>query len=327
MSLSVSQLLSTSVSALATLKPVGMRRLVRLEETYSVEVALETLQSNSVLSAPVWSKSSGRYLGFVDVLDLVTFLVAAVKRTLGDQTVTAALLVETVRACAARVLSTCVVECIDASHSDPFEHVSPSATVADVLALLSRDVYRVAVMDSDGKITDVVTQRDLVEWFAANGAVLALPMLAEPVSRFASPDVVTIDEDAVTMFAFAAVSRATGAAAAVVDARRRLVETLSATDLFGVEIEEFDALARPLKEFLRPLRGELAELKERVRARPSPALDLCHMGRDATLGQALTNLASTGVHRVWVVDNEHRPVGVITLTIMLAALAKAFAAS
>lgn len=49
--------------------------VIELEATDQVVQGFQKLLSNNILSAPVWDNKEGKYIGFLDIRDLVSFCV------------------------------------------------------------------------------------------------------------------------------------------------------------------------------------------------------------------------------------------------------------
>jgi CBS domain-containing protein len=87
----------------------------------------------------------------------------------------------------------------------------------------------------------------------------------------------------------------------VVNADGRLVETLSASDFRHVNLDNFKDVLLPVADFLKKQRGIFQQILVTAQA-------------DEPLYSVVDKLLLTGVHRVWVVDREGKPTGVVSLT-------------
>ncbi|KAG0234916.1 hypothetical protein BGX31_004425 [Mortierella sp. GBA43] len=91
---------------------------------------------------------------------------------------------------------------------------------------------------------------------------------------------------------------------AVVDSNGALVAEMSAADLRGVNPNRIRDLTRPVLVYLKSLQG--GELKRPLSCRPQ-----------FSLGQLLSGLTLNHGHRSWLVDDEDRPIGCISLSDIL----------
>lgn len=115
-----------------------------------------------------------------------------------------------------------------------------------------------------------------------------------------------------------------------------LVANLSASDLRGLTAASWGMLALPVSEFLLQKNGEVAtatELREAggvLVGRVSPeaggaaqesvisAIVPLHFVRPSTtFGDVLSKFDARGVHHLWVLNDDRRPLGVITPTDVL----------
>jgi len=87
---------------------------------------------------------------------------------------------------------------------------------------------------------------------------------------------------------------------AVVDKHNRIVANFSASDLIGLNEENFNLLQLPVKEYLT-----------RVYTFPKPPV--C-VSETSTVEEVLLKITVHGVHRVYIVDESMRPLGLLTLT-------------
>jgi len=87
----------------------------------------------------------------------------------------------------------------------------------------------------------------------------------------------------------------------IVDESGKLVETLSASDFRFISLENLKDTLLPVLDFLKKERGQFKQTL--VVATP-----------DEPLYSVVDKLLLTGCHRLWVVDNEKKPIGVVSLT-------------
>jgi CBS domain-containing protein len=87
----------------------------------------------------------------------------------------------------------------------------------------------------------------------------------------------------------------------VVDEDGKLMETLSSSDFHFIGLDNFKDVLLPVKNFLEKRRGEFKQT-------------LVTVFPHQRLFDVVDTILMTGVHRVWVVDNQYRPMGVISLT-------------
>ena len=204
---------------------------------------------------------------------------------------------------------------------------------------------------SDGgsppRVACVVSQSDVVAALASAPSAVRAALDATPLPPPTSPPVV-VGEGDTALTAFQALQSARVSGAAVIDAAGRVVASLSASDFRVVGPGVFGSVLLPVADFLalRPLitmsaaHVAAASIDEApppadvaaLRAQPAAAADagvpggtpVVTLGPSASLGDAVAALSRARVHRAWRVDDEGRPVGIVSCgDVLTAALALA----
>ena len=144
--------------------------------------------------------------------------------------------------------------------------------------------------------------------------------------------VVTVPADTSALAAFAAMLAAGVSAVGITSAiNGPLVANLSVTDLRGLTAGGWGTLEQPIAEFLLQKNGEMAiaiELSERQvlvgrmsvesgGALAQEVVPLHFVRPSTTFGELLAKFDARGVHHLWVLDDEQRPVGIVTPTDVL----------
>eukprot|EP01116_Phalansterium_solitarium_P023072 TRINITY_DN7895_c0_g1_i2.p1 TRINITY_DN7895_c0_g1~~TRINITY_DN7895_c0_g1_i2.p1 ORF type:complete len:309 (+),score=120.51 TRINITY_DN7895_c0_g1_i2:62-988(+) len=118
--------------------------LFAVDSNDSLENAMRLLTQNKIQSAPVYDENRNGYPGFVDLLDIVAFIVdnfQSNKSTLGSDIAE--------QAVAYRWQNTKVVDIVDISQRNPFTPVLRGTPLPEVLELIAREaVPRVPVVES-----------------------------------------------------------------------------------------------------------------------------------------------------------------------------------
>ncbi|KAK2076120.1 hypothetical protein QBZ16_001052 [Prototheca wickerhamii] len=194
--------------------------------------------------------------------------------------------------------------------------------------------HRLGLCDERGEVRAVVTQTDVARWL--DRALDALPELAAASARdlgLGTGGLIGVRPDTPALEALG-LMRSSGVSAVVVrDADGGLVGNFSASDMRSILAEHFGALALPVGEFLArehgteyagyavqseeegDARAKNLEFLERRSSRPG-----YEVGQDLVtciLKHVVEKLVKNGLHRLYVVDDELKPTGVITLTDIL----------
>jgi 5'-AMP-activated protein kinase regulatory gamma subunit len=275
--------------------------------------AAKQLWNHKILGAPVYDEKHKKYVGFFDMRDLLSSVVASHKaqQESNDVKKTQWFLEQpnnphqksgfTVSYLAAR---------------NPFVCLTNDATLKDVCkTFVSRRCHRVPIVDGQtGRCINILSQSALVKFLAEHAAdseelkskfdetleQAGFPykkeVAAAPVTATAS-DVFEL-MDSKRMSGIALTDHENGA----------LVGNTSAADIkLAVSVEEGETadLSLDIMSYLSAVRQE-----QTMEAKYPNT----HVKESSTVGRAIKLLAKTGYHRVFVVDDDMKPVGVISVT-------------
>jgi len=269
------------------------RPVVRLGTTSCVKEALMTFNSERILSCPVASSSHGADVcGFLDVFDLLSYLL-----DLWDENQMSEK--DCIRQLGETFLNHTVADLTDRSDNDVYAAVIAGEPADKIVRLFGLGVHRVAMMDLQGNITNIISQSDVVKYMDAN-----IDLLGECADKtiqelnIASTDKLVVAESVQSVIsAFKLLASNLVSAVPIVDKQGTLAGTLSVSDL------------KLLKDDLSPLLLPTSQYKSKQETIPDI---VCTMA--TPLRSVISMLASTGVHRVWVVDEQRKPTSVISIT-------------
>lgn len=270
-----------------------------VKHTDSIADVLKVLQEQNILSAPVYSAETDRFIGLVDVLDLVVFLVSL---SHGASTRT-----EDFK----RGFQRPVYQACGLSRNNPFYPIAECSTMEEALTnFLSQGVHRLPIVDSSNRIRALVCQLDAVCFLLRVEAqspeikdVFDQSLRALKLAHKQTLVTVPADEPLISCFALLALNKINGLA--IVDKTGRLVGSLCAMDLAGVTEENWIDLSISVGEFVY----SKVRLGSAIFCKP-----------EHTLRQMLQIAVTGKVHRVFVVDEEIKPIGVVTFTDALRAV-------
>jgi len=300
------------------------QKLVTLSADDTVSDALGLLASRNVLSAPVLDNKTQqgpqqKVLGFLDYLDILVFAIQQCTKTLTDlssgesrQLTTDDMFMIKKRSKDFKLSN--IMDVIDLSKRNPYYAISAETSLHQVITDYLSDLHRVALTDTNGNLLGVLTQCDVVKFISSSPDYLKrFPDLAKPVSNFKnkSVNVVTIPIDMKAYDGFLSMYENGVTSLAVTDNKGKLCCALSATDLKGLKEKDFDFLLKPIHDFI----GEI---------RKQQGLDP-HFVVSATpntpMNEIIDKMNKASIHRVFIVDNDNKPAGVISLTDILQGLA------
>lgn len=191
-------------------------------------------------------------------------------------------------------------------------------SLAEVIKTLATGIHHVGVLDKfSNTLFNIISQMFVVQFIAKNISLVPQELRNLPVHQFMKQivQVKTIPSDTSTRESFEYLFMDKISAAAVVHSiTGAIMDTISTTDMVGVVYDRFKHLDHPVVDFLNATR--------RTKALKPPIT--CKL--DDTLEYVIMKLASTGVHRLWVVDEAtgQRYLGLVNLANVLEAITQTF---
>jgi len=292
------------------------QQLVKLSTTTSVGAALKVLAEKRILSAPVWDEAQKKDVGFFDVLDFVGYL-----QDHGNVADNAA-------AAAAAVFATEVVKLVNYSRRDPTLTVSGKTSLFEVVQRMDKmRVHRLAVTDDKGIVGAVVTQSSVIAFAATH--LLEHVSLSKRIGDTGIgtwPVVAVYDTDS-TWEAFRKIRSYNLSAVGVIDHDQRLLGSISSADLRGITEESFNELKLSTGEYLARRRDTTANASTASPPPPpsssssSSSSSFYSIKPSLPVGEVIATLYKYHLHRLFVVDEQLKPLRVITLSDIIALLA------
>jgi len=181
-----------------------------------------------------------------------------------------------------------------------------------------------------GKLTGLITQSRLLEFVGTIQNSISEASCTVEQLNLGFKDVASVHENSMTINAFKLMKDKKISAVAVVDDEGKLVGNISSNDLklVGNDLTYFTYLARSVREYISwvnsaellksPLRNQ--SLLQTQKSEKDPFLVNCT--KSNTLGFVIRTLNHYRVHRMYIVDDACRPIGVISIHDVLAQLMK-----
>jgi len=285
------------------------RDVVVVKSTESPYEGFKKLIQHNILSAPVFDVVKKQFTGFLDMRDLVSFVVfihddqvSAVPNNLQDILLHGCKLFKQPQD---GVTSTYL------SRRNPFRSVSGKNTLFDVAEILAEGVHRVPVVDEKGDVVNIISQTSLITYFQKNHKELSHTthkMISE--LNIGSKPVLCVNQNTKAIEAFRLMDNKKISGVAVVDDTGRFVGNTSASDLkLFISSPSLELLHQPITSFLNAIRQESIDIR-------SPTISC---SSHDTLEIVIGKLASTKIHRIFIADdnNGYRPTIVLSITDIL----------
>eukprot|EP01129_Flabellula_baltica_P008946 TRINITY_DN3589_c0_g1_i2.p1 TRINITY_DN3589_c0_g1~~TRINITY_DN3589_c0_g1_i2.p1 ORF type:complete len:306 (-),score=56.74 TRINITY_DN3589_c0_g1_i2:8-925(-) len=272
------------------------KEIVYLQKEDTVRTVLTTLAEHKVTGLFVVDKDTP--IGWVDLYDLLVYLVYSLSEYCED---IGTIDLDEVFASANLFETHTAGDIINLSLKDDFTIVSEDATLATAIELLHGKRHRLAVSNADGDIVNVFSQTDLIVFLTQCRDFIST--LSVPISEFpdlVGKEVVCINKETTLLNALLSCYENKVTSVAIVDDSGKIIGNLSASDLIGITDENISLLQLSVKHYLI-YEGKV--MKPPIIVSYSDLLELVYL-----------KLSVYEIHRVYVVDDEGSPVGVLSLT-------------
>jgi len=279
------------------------RKLISVAPSTSATETLQTLNRNKVHGALVLDDERIP-LGFVDVYDVLSYIVFCLAGGMNDvPTDKLANFEDGDMGDASHMYGRNFAgNMVDMSEQDHFDTIKKNDTLVNaVKGLLSH--HRLAVTDDDGKIVNVISQSDIVNFLTQCGHYIwteAETHVGQLLSHADEGALVTVSPDTTVVATLLKMYEKKVIAIAVVDEHGAMVANFSASDLVSIGRENLSMLSMPVIEFLRTVHPTV-----------KPAVTV---QEESNLELVFLKLSVYKIHRVWVVNSSNHPVGVLSLT-------------
>jgi len=204
---------------------------------------------------------------------------------------------------------------------DPMCTIEEGASLFDAITMLVDSKARRALVchQETGKLTGVITQSRLLEFIGLVQHSLNEEAQTVEYLNLGTKEVVTVRDTDMSIRAFTLMKEKKISAVAVVNEQGKLVGNMSSDDLklVGYDFSYFTYLAGSVNEYLSwTYNTELAHSRFTIRNQiqqktGEPILVTCT--KSNTLGFVIRTLNYYRVHRLYIVDEGYKPIGVISI--------------
>jgi len=269
------------------------------------------LVAHNFLSVPVLQKTKNKYYGFVDLYDIVKFMVeffgtSEELKNSEDWFKLAEASEEFRKKTVNDIMK------YPLSNRNPFFPIHSGYSLFCAVEALAREtgLHRIPVVDNERKLITVITQSQIVNILLRNLDILGekKDMPVNQMSKYFE-DVVCIREDDIALEAFKIMVEKNVGGLAVIDKEGKLTGNISLRDLkvMSTDARLFWRLYQTVHNFLLKVRKEN---NETTGDRPRTVVTVKPLD---TLETVIKKLAEYKIHRVYIVDDHKKPVGVISL--------------
>jgi len=276
------------------------------------------LIAHNFLSCPVLQKTKGKWFAFIDMADIVRFIVQNFGEADLKSTNDVLELMSNTEFFRTQKVNK-MIKYPQAIRS-PYHPVPTGYSLFSAFECMAREkgLHRIPIVDENRKLVSVLTQSQLVHFAWQNIDMLGGKrlMTVKDMAYHLQNEVITVKMEDTAMHAFTVMVDKHVSGVAVVGEGGKLVDQLSLRDLKASAPDGrfFWHLYRPVSEYL-----EHCKTKGQAFERPAAVVYCTH---DHTLEQVMQMIVQNRIHRVFVVDSEinKKPVSVITLRDILYAI-------
>jgi len=281
--------------------------VVVVDSKDSLSKTFLTMVDNNILCAPVLDKTTGNFIGLIDMIDIACFVVDIAKNNerLDSDYIDFLSGEEAFRG---RQTS----DVADLSRRNALFPVADHATLLDAARIMSKNcVQRVPILDTNGRVVDLLTQSAIIAYLSQHLDQLG-PAINKTLKElnFEKKEVISIDHNRPAIDAFKLMVEKRVSGLAVLDSDKKIMANISARDLRSIQQDAqlFGRLYYSVGEFVSHVR------QANYRAvHPSICCTF-----DDTFQKIIMRLAAARIHRIFVVDENRHPISVISLHDILA---------
>jgi len=283
--------------------------VVIVKSTSSPYEGFKTLVDNNILSAPVYDEKSGRYTGFLDIRDLVSFVVFVDDDQKSDVPQNLNELI--MHGCKLFKADLEGVTVTYLSRRNPFHPIPSGESLLRVCEELAKGLHRVPIVNQTGDVVNIISQSTVIHFLAQHKHEIkkaTSPTLQE--LNIGTRPVISVRQDTPAIETFRLMDKKKISGVAVVDNFGKFIGNTSASDLkLFMKTLSLDILKKPIVEVLKIIRQESIEIK-------SPTISVSPKD---TLETAIGKLASTKIHKLFVADDHdgYKPEVVVSITDIL----------
>lgn len=282
--------------------------------------AVEILSQVNALCAPVYEElASGerQFVGVLDVVGIIFYLLDSLEKELSE----AHGAVDNDRPGSfagwlseSKALRTLVVkDIIDSPRWLPFVCIEETAMLSDAMALLGRERFHRVLVASDKNVKNIITQSSVIKFIFDHHEDFAsvTSKTLEELGVTAPKPVVSISIDDCVVSAFRAMKDNHVSGVPLLDENGAVVGCISDRHIRSVLLK--GSSRRPLHQILAMSATEFLASLPPDHARHGDMHPAIICKASDKLGDIIKKLAASRIHRIFLVDEHHKPIRVISL--------------
>ncbi|KAI3634856.1 hypothetical protein MIR68_007237 [Amoeboaphelidium protococcarum] len=281
---------------------------VVIDSEMKVEEAAMILVENSISSAPVYNAKKKAYVGMFDYQDLVAYLLKVHE----EKTIKEGEELKISEAVRRGMSNHGMVEVklvSDLSDNNPFYTITHDTSLREVMSVFSQDIHRVVVM-KESELIGVLTQSNVMAHLFKN-AGNQLPAFRKSLSelKVVNESIQSIAAESSTWSAMSLMHKNKRTSLPILDKNGSIVGSVSLSDIkYALKRYNFTLLHKPVFQFVQYVRN--AQGVEAGQDR----FPVFEVGQNDHLSLAVGKMVATRAHRVWVVNQNRKCVGCVSLT-------------
>jgi len=264
------------------------RTVIVTEYRDTIDHVLMVMEENSIISVPVVDLEKRRYVGMLNVLDIVGFLSINYSSNWNNE------------------LANLTVAEVLKSNREPFLPLYTTSPVALLLHVMTSLANEVPIMGAEGQIINVVTRHDVL-WFVQENLDSLGPKVDVPVQSVMQlmSSVESVDAESKVVDALKVMIKKGSSELAVVSSPASSLDTASggvlvgklcASDFSRLSVYNFSRVNEAVSKFIS-----------------HDPNGLITVDSTASLRSVIQKFVSTKAPVLWIVDSAFRPISCITL--------------
>jgi CBS domain-containing protein len=262
-------------------------------------VSLKKLLKAKVLSIPLYDEKAKAYTAFFDIIDVLHFVTS---ERGGDGSMEMLEGSEEFK----KYTSAEVANLSGDNHFVPIPSSQPLVEAMEVMTHDYSRLHRLPVVDKDGKLIGILSQSRLVRFLGQHVSKFDFGSLSIKQTHLGVQKVISVTVKDRVSKALEEIKEKKVSAVAVVDETGVLVGNFSATDLkllgYDNEVAKIAGPDQTLGHFVNKVKKGLGD-------KPYPIA----VESKATTSSVISTFTKTGVHRIYIVDGNKKPIGIISL--------------